>query len=72
MKIYIYNDIGEMGRSVGTQSEISEKEIIEIYFGLWKDMIAKKKIEDPSFPCEETEENCIKDWVAVNWAWEKK
>ena len=62
MKTYQYNSLGQTNPIT-----ITEKEIIELYYTYWCIQMEKAKKFDLI-----NEENCIEDWVTVNWAWEIK
>ncbi len=70
-KIYCYNEPTIQGGAfVGNDViELTEENIIELYWEFWKGKMIKKYGEGHELI---TKENCIKDWVIVNWAWEKK
>ena len=70
MKTYYYNDrveINEVEHDIVV--EYTEKEILDEYWYFWHTAMVKKFGEGHKTI---TEENCIKDWVTVHWAWEKK
>mgnify|MGYP003335975048 FL=1 len=70
MKTYYYNDrveINEVEHDIVV--EYTEKEILDEYWDFWHTAMVKKFGKGHELI---TEENCIKDWVVVHWAWEKK
>ena len=69
MKIYCFNDpIFKGSKIVGNVvQEYTRQDILDEYWSHWKRAMEKK-----FGPHHEliTEDNCITDWKAVNWAWE--
>lgn len=63
MTTYLYNELG-----ADKPLEITDKKILEIYWGVWSQRM-REKYGDLSPLITET--NCIQDWVVVNWAWKK-
>ena len=45
---------------------ITWEEVIAEFYDTWKEKAAAKG------GIELTEENCIQDWIVINWAWEVK
>ena len=43
----------------------TEKEVLEMYWDSWVSKM--KQVEREHLI---SEENCIQDWVVINWAWE--
>ena len=68
MKSYCYNEVVYNPYGKVTK-EYTEKEILDEYWYFWHTAMVKKFGEGHKTI---TEENCIKDWVTVHWAWEKK
>lgn len=71
MKIWCYNDpIFDGVTLIGNEVvEVTEDQIIEDYWPWWhKAMVDKFGPVHPLI----NRESCIDDWVASNWAWEKK
>jgi len=70
-KIYCYNEPIFHGNAlVGNDLiERTEDQIIYEYWNHWSSRMADKYGEGHELI---TRENCIEDWVALNWAWEKK
>ena len=67
MKVYHYNDWDENEQPV--VKSVTEQQILSEYWDYWKSKMTQKfGAGDEKI----TEENCIEDWIAVNWAWEKK
>lgn len=61
---YWLDEDGNMNSLIVTKSE---EEILKDYYDYWcKGMIASGK-EDEICP-----QDCIDDWVIINWAWESK
>lgn len=48
--------------------EMTEEEILDFYWNFWKQQMDKKFGPDYHLT---TKENCIDEWVIVNWAWLK-
>lgn len=69
-KIYVYNEpVFQNGAIIGNEViEKTEPQILEEYWDHWKSRMDAKYGEDHELT---TEENCIYDWIVVNWAWEK-
>lgn len=63
MTDYYYNEL-----DVTEPIRISDAEILQNYYACWrKRMIAKfgKETVDTQY----TKQDCIADWVIINWAW---
>jgi hypothetical protein len=69
MKTYIINDYDDDSRIVPVDLEYTEEQIIEEYWDFWSSKMMKKYGVGHKLI---TRENCIEDWLAVNWAIEKK
>lgn len=69
-KIYCYNEpIFQGGALIGNDLiEITEEGIIDLYWKFWSGKMIKKYGEGHELI---TKENCIDDFLMVNWAWEK-
>lgn len=68
MKFYVYDEpsFNEFGDLVdSTDVIISEQEILDLYWTHWKSKMEIKFGKDSS---KITEENCISDWIIVNYA----
>jgi hypothetical protein len=70
-KIYCYNNpIFQHNAIIGNEViERTEQQIIAEYWEHWNKLMVDKFGEGHEYI---TEENCIYDWIVVNWAWEKK
>lgn len=70
-KIYCYNEpIHQGGALIGNEVlEVTEEDIINLYWAFWSGKMIKKYGEGHELI---TKENCIQDFLVVNWAWEKK
>lgn len=72
MKTYCYNEpIYDGPCLIGNDIiEMTEQQILEEYWGYWS---SKMKTSGKLNLLVDglTEQNCIDDWVVVNWAWEK-
>ena len=72
MRYYSYNEavFDNDGNLVGNEViTMSEEEIRTTYFHYWQQRMNKKFGED----CVKTLyvfEDCLNDWIVVNWAWE--
>ena len=64
MRYYNYNTFDATGKA--SLKSISDREILNSYWDSWKKRMLQ--IGYHEFDCDE--ESCIKDWVAINWAWE--
>jgi hypothetical protein len=69
-KTYTYNEpIFHGDAFVGNDIiEKTEQQILEDYWDYWNARMVAKFGEGHELI---TKENCIDDWIAVNWAWEK-
>ena len=68
MRYYKFADpiFDEEGRCIGDNIQVfSEEQILSMYWDYWSNEVS---IVNPQI--ELTKENCISDWVVVNWAWE--
>lgn len=68
MRYWYYNELGTNRPLV-----VSDKEILAHYWEHWKTLMEKaiNRGSPNVTPDMITEENCIRDWVVVHWAWEK-
>jgi len=48
---------------------ITEDEILKEYWEIWQTAMIKKFGANSSLI---NKQNCIDDWVVINWAWEKR
>jgi hypothetical protein len=62
MRYFRYNEQGDPENVVVT---ISEEQILREYFPWWK-----RQLERSGKTHLISEENCLEDWQATNWAWE--
>ena len=71
MKIYCYNEpVYANNDIVGSKVlEVTDQQILYEYWNYWEGKMVKKFGNDSELI---THDNCISDWVVVNWAWEKK
>lgn len=69
MRIYCFNDPVFRGSKIvgNVVQEYTRKDVLDEYWWRWKCAMEKK-----FGPGHEliTEDNCVEDWKAVNWAWE--
>jgi hypothetical protein len=68
MRYYSYNEYDDQGGHIVT---MSEEEIRQKYWPYWyKKMCAKfgQELVDEKYSFED----CLDDWIVVNWAWEVK
>jgi len=68
MRYYCYNELADDGSS-NLVITMSEDDIRRNYYPYWYDRMCKK------FGKEEVDdkysfEDCLTDWLVVNWAWE--
>lgn len=70
-KIYCYNEpIFQGGALIGNDIiEVTEDDIINLYWNFWSGKMISKYGEGHELI---SRENCIEDFIVVNWAWEKK
>ena len=66
MKTYLYWEYMEPYPEHPT--EMTEDNILATFWDYWRDQMDKKF--GPNYYLT-TYENCVDDWVVVNWAWEK-
>ena len=59
--IYCYNELDNPDIQ-----EITDDEIIKEYWNYWCEQMLKVKKGHLI-----SRQNCIEDWVVINWAWEK-
>ena len=69
MRYYSFNEQDDKGNDV--VQTMSEDEIREEYYPYWKERMIKKYGEE-EFKKTWSFEECLEDWVVVNWAWEVK
>jgi hypothetical protein len=60
-QVYCYDSLGKI-------EEITGKKILDYYWGIWYIKMIKKYGEGHY---SITEQNCIDDWVAIQYAWKK-
>lgn len=73
MKYYSYNEYSDDDDPGGSGYVVtkSEDEIIEEYYPYWRGrMIAK--LGEEIFNKYWSKQDCIDDWIVINWAWEVK
>ena len=72
MKYYCFNEQSDSDDpAINTVVVMSEQEIIDEYYDYWYDAMCSKfgkEAVDKNY-CKD---DCIDDWVVVNWAWESK
>ena len=70
MKYYCFNEqSGSDDPAINSVAVMSEIEILDEYYDYWYDaMVSKfgKELVDKDY-CKD---DCITDWIIVNWAWE--
>ena len=69
MRYFSFNEQDDKGNDV--VQTMSEDEIREEYYPYWKERMIKKYGEE-EFKKTWSFEECLEDWVVVNWAWEVK
>ena len=72
MKKYRYNEpeYDKQGNMLDSDpKEITEEQILSEYWDYWSGQMIKKYGKDHHLI---TKQNCIEDWIIVNWAWEVK
>lgn len=70
MRYYSYNHLAESETKETTNVvTLSEQEILDQFYDFWYERMCKKygkgHVDENYGPQE-----CIEDWVVVNWAWE--
>jgi len=74
MKYWCYNDpiFNAHGTIIGNEVKVfSEEEIIATYFPYWYQSMCERFGKE-EVDMKYTKEDCIGDWVVINWAWESK
>lgn len=69
MKYYAYNELSDNYKFENIIVTRSENQIIEVYWPYWYGRMCEqfgKREVDKNY----TIEDCIEDYVIVNWAWE--
>ncbi len=66
MKTYCFFDLSQE-----EPIEKTEEEILKEYYPYWEKRMVEVYGEE-KFRSDYTKEDCIMDWVIVNWAWEKE
>lgn len=69
MKIYCFNDPVFRGSKIigNVVQEYTRKDVLDEYWWKWKTAMDNKYGPDHELT---TQDNCVEDWKAVNWAWE--
>lgn len=62
MRVFAYNE-----QEANNPLLITDKQILEEYYPWWKEQMIKVNKSNLI-----NEDNCIDDWVIINWAWELK
>lgn len=70
MRYYSYNELHENGTD-NVVVTVSEYDIRRDYYPYWYDRMCKKFGEDV-VRHNYCFEDCLDDWIVVNWAWEVK
>lgn len=65
MRYFSYNEHDE--NSIDTIT-VSEEEIVEKYYPYWQGRMREKGFDLNNY----TFEDCLEDWIVINWAWEIK
>ena len=74
MKYWCYNEPiwGKNNEILGNEVKVfSEKEILDFYYPTWYSLMCKK-FGQQHVDEHYREQDCIDDWVVINWAWESK
>jgi hypothetical protein len=69
VKYYTYVEPGK--ENIPEYYTYSESDIIDLYYDFWYARMCKKfgkEHVDKNY----TKQDCIDDWVVINWAWESK
>ena len=69
MKYYSYNTWRTLSEEDGYVRTLSEEEIIKEYYDYWQERMIHK-FGNEHFEANYTDQDCIDDWIVVNWAWE--
>lgn len=67
MKYWSYNELEDDGSNLVVT--LSEDEILNQFYTYWSSRMIKKFGQE-AFDRDWSKQDCIDDWVVVNWAWE--
>lgn len=71
MRYFCYNEYDPAHKDGGYVVTLSEQEIQSQYWPYWYERMCKKfgkELVDKNYSFED----CLTDWIVVNWAWESK
>lgn len=66
MRIFRYHTLSDDDITPKTIT-LTEKEILDDYYGRWSERMRSRNMDDII-----SEENCIKEFIRLYWAWEVK
>ena len=69
MKYFSYNHYDPDHEDGGYVRTVSEQEILDEYWDWWYGKMCEKFGKD-HVDANYSSEDCVEDWVVVNWAWE--
>jgi hypothetical protein len=70
MRYYSYNEYVD-DPNINSVVTVSEEDVRRDYYPYWYDKMCKKfgkEVVDRDYSFED----CLDDWIVVNWAWESK
>ena len=68
-RTWLWDEPGDEDGRQDLIEKITDQEILALRWNIWKERMIKKYGADSELI---TEENCIRDWVIDNYAWELK
>lgn len=71
MRYYSYNEYRTAPGVDDYVETVSEEDIRKDYYPYWYEKMCQKFGKE-HVDCTYTYEDCLVDWITVNWAWESK
>lgn len=71
MRYFSYNEPVDENYNINQIITVSEEDVRRDYYPYWYDKMCKKfgkEVVDRDYSFED----CLDDWIVVNWAWESK
>ena len=69
MRYWTFVTPSDDGKGEPVYDTLSEYEIIKQYYPYWSEKMIKKYGQE-EFNRNWSKQECIEDWITVNWAWE--
>lgn len=70
---YCYNEpiFDQEGVAENIIVRLTREEVLSQYWDYWKEEMknASRRLNKPEMLDQITEDNCIEDWLQVNWGW---